>query len=300
MAKILLKASILLLAFTACKTEKYQSQKPVYVSVPDIALVADEDPSREEGSLHEKINTVWLRLNGNVVGAYELPATMPLVLEEGDNQLEFFAGISLNGINSQRVIYDYYQSISRSITFTPDPTAPDTLVFENLQTQYTEISEVQIIEDFDGTGLRLTETAQSDTGIYFVSDSSLVFKDPEHPNQNNGRAGVIYTDSKNEEAFIASANNLDLPTNGRDVYVELTYRCNQPFYVGIIADLPGQTVERPVVRLNPQENWNKIYINLVTELLAVNGAQRFKLLFSSFNDDSGTGEIYLDNIKIVY
>lgn len=173
-------------------------------------------------------------------------------------------------------------------------------MYDKLETQYSETAEILLIEDFDESGFSLTPTPQSDTGIYKVSDSLLVFRDPEHPSQESGRAGVIYTDSKNDDAKIASVRNLNLPTNGTDVYVELTYRCNQPFYVGFIAELPGQTTERPVVRLNPREDWNKIYINLVTELLAVGGADDFKLLLSTFNDGSGTGEIYVDNIKIVY
>lgn len=300
MAKLLLWATMALLAISSCQTSKYETTRPVFVKIPEIRL--EDNPQVEEGSLHNSISMVWIRLNGEVVGAFELPATVPLLLDDGNNDLEFFSGIKLNGVSSQRVIYDYYEAINKTISFNSAIERPvDTVVFNDLQTQYSEIATINLLENFDDAGLSLTATAQSDTGIYKVSDSSLVFRDPEHPGQNNGKAGVIYTDEKNDRARIVSAQSLELPTNGSDVYVELTYRCNQPFYVGLMADLPGQTTERPVVRVNTKNEWNKIYINLVTELSALSGADNFKLLLSVNDDKDGEpAAIYVDNIKIVY
>ncbi len=289
--------------FGSCSSEKYQAQQPLYLDIPAIDLKHNpERDSSKDGSLHHAISAVWVIVNGKSAGTFELPATVPVVLEEGDNKVELLPGIKLNGMTASRVIYASYEGLVRNVNFSPSANGkPDTLHWSNLRSQYDRQAEVQILEDFDGAGLNLEATAQSDTVIRIISDTALTFSNPQRPGENNGKAGAIFTDSKNSIAKIATSNAYQLPTNGDNVYVELTYRCNQGFLVGVIAEVPGQIVEQPTVFVNPSEEWNKIYINLVTELTAFTNAERFKLLFTSQHDDSqAVGKIYIDNIKLVY
>lgn len=289
---------ILLISY-GCSKEDMKAQKPVYFSIPEMYVNTDYSL---EGTSHQKITTVWILVNGKSIGAYELPATPPILLEEGENTIRFFEGINLNGVSASRVIYDGLASIDTTINYSPEegPVA-DTLTFNNLTTEYQDFRTITIVEDFDRQGLRLKKTNRSDTNIIKSSDPSEYFINPQDPGEDNGKCGVLYTSSKSDLAEVASTEAYDLPGGGSNVYLEINYRCNIPFTVGIITETSGGIVQAPTVRVNPKTEWNKIYINLVTEVSSYPDNDGFKVYFAAEHEDGmETGFVFLDNIKIVY
>ena len=289
---------VVLLVISSCSKDKYAARRPVYFSVPDFELVTNY---LTEGTSNSKITTVWIYQDNDLQGTYEIPFTIPVITEPGRaHTYRIFPGINLNGITSSRAVYEFFE---RAIFDTALGEDVDTFLIplEYRRTNYTAGTNVIIMENFDEAGVNLTRTAGADTGIQKISDPNLVFKNLQNPAEDNGKAGVLYTDKSVLKAEVASVSTYNLPVNRDNVYLELNYRCNQQFVVGVIANGLAGSSQQPTVVVNPKEEWNKIYINLVTELSANRDADNFNIFIGTIHDvDNDTGWVFLDNLKLVY
>ena len=73
-----------------------------------------------------------------------------------------------------------------------------------------------------------------------------------------------------------------------------------PLTFGVIANETLQSIQAPVVTLFANEDWNKVYLNLVTEVSGYPGAGDFNLFFGAINNTEDTANIFIDNIKLLY
>ncbi len=301
MTKLLFKgllASILLLVLNACQPE--EAAKPTYLKIDEIHLSTNY---AEEGTAHSRITTVWVNLNGNSVGAFELPAIIPIILEEGSNTLRLEAGINTNGIQSFRAINASLTPIILNVngnstgpidTITPDPS--------ELIVNYRSFYNVIVVEDFDRPGLNFERTNFSDTNFLKDSDSLFNFTpfgsgSPE-PNTN---AGLVILDDQNDDVELKSVVSYNIPAGVQNVYLEASYRTNMNVGFGLIANYPTGDQGDVTAVVFPKEEWNKIYINLVTEFQAFPGADGYQVFIRARKPESlAEGRIYLDNLKLVY
>lgn len=285
------------IVLSACSPDQYSAGRPVYFDLPDFELETDY---LSEGTSNSRITTVWIYVDNDLEGTYELPFTVPVLLEEGSHEIRLFPGINLNGISSSRAIYPFFE---RPLFDTTIPAGLDTFLIplEYRRTQYTASATVEMLEDFDEAGINLLPTASADSGINKVSDAALVFNNPQDPSEDNGKAGVMFTSASSRKAEVSSVKTYDLPRNGENVYLEMNYRCNEAFIVGVIANSITGNTQQATVIVNPREDWNKIYINLVTELTAFRGADNFNIFIGAIHDSNNdTGWVYLDNLKLVF
>ncbi len=286
-----------ILVFSSCSPDKYSASRPVYFDIPDFQLNTDY---LTEGTSNSKITTIWIYVDNDLEGTYELPCTVPVILEEGSHTIRIFPGINLNGISSSRAIYPFFE---RPIFDTTIAASVDTFLvpLKFRRTNYSSSATIDILEDFDQAGINLLPTDNSDTGIVKITDPALVFTNPQKPSEDNGKAGVMYTTASVRKAEVSSVKTYDLPKNGENVYLEMNYRCNQAFIVGVFANRISGNTQQATVIVNPKEDWNKIYINLVTELSAFSDADNFNIFFGAIHDsENDTGWVYLDNLKLVY
>ncbi len=294
-------AAIILLSFISCSKD-WEAQKPVYLSIPEIRLNTDYV---SEGTSNSRITTVWIYANGDAVGVFELPCTVPAILNEGNNEITMYAGINLNGTSSSRAIYEGFEPLQFDLNYTPSGRAvADTIEIDsaNRVTGYLSRITVNIIEDFDGAGLNFEKTGGSDTNLRKtgINDPNN-FLNLQNPAEDNGRAGILYTTTNNDLAEVASVKSLQLPVGGENVYLEMNYKCNIPFIVGVISDVPGATIQQATAVVTPKSDWNKIYINLVTEVSSQPTALGYKIYFRADHQDGlDTGRVFLDNLKLVY
>jgi len=77
---------------------------PAYLHVDTVLVVGTP---QTQGTLSARVKDVWLYIDGDLQGAYPLPATIPL-LREGTVRLQFNAGILLNGISATRAAYPFF------------------------------------------------------------------------------------------------------------------------------------------------------------------------------------------------
>ena len=132
-----------------------------------------------QGSNSSKITDVWINIDGNLQGIYELPATFP-VLETGDRALIIRAGIKNNGIAASREIYEFYNWEEMDITLTSGENKHITP-----QISYKDNLNFMLIEDFEDPGLKFVTTEKSDTDL--IHSNIDVFE--------GYRSGMIVLDS---------------------------------------------------------------------------------------------------------
>jgi hypothetical protein len=64
-------------------------------------------------------------------------------------------------------------------------------------------------------------------------------------------------------------------------------------------DTGNEIIQAPVVTVNPNTQWNKIYVNLITELGGT-VPNTYKVFIRGLNTTASNKEILIDNLKLVY
>jgi len=304
MFKRLFKFASLGALFSIAACDQDEAIKPVYLKIDAIHLETDFS---EEGSSHQDITTVWVYVNDEPTGAYELPATIPVILNEGTNELLLYAGINTNGIQSFRSINDAFTPMYIDVFNPNTPGQIDTIALSDAQltVNYRDNFNLIQVEDFDDPGLNFERTIFSDTGIFKTSEPDSIFSftpygatSPE-PNSNSG---LIVLDDNNTFVELASVVGYNLTRGAQNIYLEVSYKTNVNVGFGLIADYPGSGDLQDVTTVvYPKDEWNKIYINLITEFQAFPNASGYKVLITARKpSDLAEARIYLDNIKLIY
>ena len=261
---------ILILVLISCQKEDTDAI-PAYVKIDRITL--------DEGNTTENITDAWVYLNDQLQGVYELPAKFP-VLEKNIHTLRVKAGIKSNGIASSRIPYPFYASFFEEVTFIPNKTINITPIVNYLDS----INNWK--EDFEGTGLNI------DTDSLSFSIESL----------EGNEYGKISLEDSMYLSEITTFELYDLPQAGAPVYLELDYRNNTKFLVGVYINYPQSVVvQKDLLWISPKEDWNKIYVNLTSTISEGVNATSFKVFIGMKRDYSmDKNELLFDNLKVVY
>ncbi|NOU47201.1 MAG: hypothetical protein HOO86_09080 [Bacteroidales bacterium] len=288
-SKYLFFTALLGLLLTSCNKFEGDQMVPSYLSIDTIKFTSD---NLTQGSSTHKITDSWVYVNDQLVGVYELPARIP-VLQHGIQNLEVRAGIKLNGISSTRVPYPFY------VPYTIDnfEFIEDSIRLVNPSTKYYSTTFFAWIEDFENASLSLISTSHSDTNIYKTEPRN----NPEALlSEFSAYSGKITLDQSHKAFELASFKSYVLPRNGVPVFLELDYKCDIPFTVGMYASENGTVVSIPLVVVNTSKNWNKIYINLGPNVAEHTQASDYRIFFQSDIDTEEQANVLFDNIKLVY
>lgn len=272
---ILLFISICL--FSCDKNENIQ-EIPSYLSVSEINLVTNSN----QGSNTHKITDIWLYVNDQFAGAYELPSTIPL-LHKDTNNIKIFAGIKDNGISSTRVRYHFYKSFEKNVFL-----VEDSIVNIQPSFRYTDNAIVEF-ENFEGVGTNIDTTLNSEVDFEIKTE-----------NENNFAYAHISGDYLKFEAATDDFENL--PQQGSPVYLEVDYQSNHTALIGAYINNPTSVINRDLVWISPkEEDWNKIYINMTKTVSEALGNNSIKFYINVFRTDT-TKEAWIkfDNLKIIY
>lgn len=275
----------LLFLVSACTVLDPADPAPAYIRVKNIRISSNYEL---QGSNSAKVTDVWIYNQGSYQGTYELPARFP-ILTSGLQKVFFGAGIKANGIASTSEFYPLYKFKELDVVLTPG----DTLELDTIDISYFPELQYTYYEDFEkdtaGGGISLDLSTASLGTIN--TDSVVVFE---------GRRSMKMTvgTATNFVECFSVGDGFPL-TKGRDIYLEMNYRCNQRFQVGLIGITPGGPQAIPVILLNPKNDWNKIYIRLGPYVNPSN-AIKFKVWLRMFLEDGVTeGVVYVDNLKLI-
>lgn len=238
-----------------------------------------------QGSASHKITDVWVYVDNEPVGTYEMPARFP-VLASGRHKISISAGVLLNGINATHLSYPYYQSYNDSVDLQPGQDNKLT----NVTTAYEQDAIFDLKEDFEGL-IPFSPSDGSPAGMTIGNDAAQSFE---------GGYGVVSVDT-GVYSFEIKSNQVTLPNDGTLVYLEMNYKNSTPFLVVLQSeDALGNTAKNTVLAINTRSEWNKIYVELKPAMALTPNATKFRLLFGFVRSTAATKEnFYFDNVKVV-
>jgi hypothetical protein len=273
---------------------------PAYISIDRINLNTNYP---EQGTKSEDIDDVWVYLDDGLIGIFEFDPsdTIPLefpALAEGKHKLEIRPGIKLNGISSTRVPYPFYKPlIFEEFDFIPGTTQS----LGTLTTTYYPDIKFAWMEDFELPNISIESS--EDTAInYAVLEQTSPENNPNaFLTANSKYSGLVNLTTENQQFVGLSYNSFEIQPAGTIIILELDFKTNNFMQVGLLIRGSEEWVERDLVILNHNDEWQKIYINLGSNLSLFPTAIDYKVIFKAgIEDGLSESEIFLDNIKIVY
>lgn len=269
---------LFLLIFNACVKE---NAVPAYVSIPSFSFTTVAG----QGTAAQKISDVWVFVDGQSLGAYQIPTRFP-VLGEGKHEFLLFPGIRNNGVRSNPVVWATAKTYTTTLTLK----AGDEQTIRPTSS-YTDITKIWINEDFERTNT-FSVNRDNNAAVNFV----VV------PNGFEGNGASITLNKANPIIEKASVLKGQLPDAAQSSMIELHYKTEVPLAVGIIGSsttsLNGETYYKIV--LTPNKDWNKTYIDVTLEAKNLR-AKDFQVVFRGVLQDSlSQGVILIDNVKLVH
>jgi hypothetical protein len=276
----LLTVAIGAFAFDGCSVFDPAEEIPSYVRIDSISLQINN--SNLEGSASHKITDAWVYIDGDLIGAFEMPVNIP-VLAEGTHQILVLAGIKQNGLSSTRAIYPEYKGWSSSITLTRGEIVSVSPVVE-----YYAATNFMWMCDFDQPGTNINDNFGPWPGRMIEVSGAQAF-------ENESGYVMLYSDTTE---FYAQSS-LSYQFNGAyDIYLEMNYSCNQNFVVGIYCVQTAAYI--PWVEISASTSWNKIYIRLNDAVLTQPPGGSYHV-YVAMKKDAAVANPWLaiDNLKLI-
>lgn len=279
---------VLTLLASACKDQP--EAIPAYLKLEPFIVNADG------GAAWQKITDGWLYVDGEFLGAYTLPATVP-VLADGQSEVWVLPGVKKSGIRTSPDIYSFLTRFEKDYTLTPGQTTavqpitaydPNTKeVWDPTQSNFEENAAVPL------------ENRDSDaaTGFKVTTDGAF-----------SGKSVLLEVDTAHSVMEIVT-EAVPLPNAGaQQTWLELNYRNDIPFQLVLAGTTSTSTQEfyNNVYYFNESPEWNKIYFNL-TEFVVAMQQDKYRLYFRVALPKDGNGKftkekgaVRLDNIRLLH
>ena len=271
---------------TGCGLWDDKIVEPHTIIVTSFNLTTYED----EGTDSNNIAEVWVYSETDVLGVFPLPATIPVLQENGEDvvHITLLPGVRVNGISSTRKPYPFYEVLELDVNYVPG--GVDTVEFHS---NYVSGVEVVLAENFESAN-RFQASSTSTAEVVRTFDPAWVFE--------GAVSGLIMLSE--DAAHVTSTTQEQLYDLTGDVatFLEFNYRCDNSFAVGLEA-IGGINPERtPIIVLNPTgEEWNKMYLDLGPFLRSTPTAYGYELTLDAILDmGEKSGYVVVDNFKIVH
>jgi hypothetical protein len=266
------------LFFISCKKDKFKSPESAFLVADKVLLKTISG----QGSNSHKITDIWYYVNGKFQGVFPVGKVMPIVTA-GNTEITLLAGIKNNGISATRVPYQMFKSVTINQNVEPGKT-----YVINPEFEYNSNAFFYYSDNFEPGGSFFVSTGDS-------AYSNTATFDPSKSFEGLGSIFMSMSDAK-PTAEMKQTQAYFLPANGETIYLELNYKCNQPFTVGVIG---GGVDRRTALTVNPSSEWNKIYIQLTSAVSAQPNYPSYQV-FIRANKEVNSPEIFIDNVKLIY
>ena len=209
---------------------------------------------------------------------------MPIVTKNESVKIDIFAGIKNNGISDTRIFYPLYDKIEFDTLIESGTTIVRPVTFF-----YKSSAVFPLIENFEGgsNGFNIQKAADSDTTFYIASPADSF----------EGNSIQMGLSGRSLVGKLITTIAYELPSASADVYLELNYKGNQEFAVGLIGD---DGIEKSALMIAAKNEWNKIYVQLATVVNSPTVSKTYKLYFKLLHNNVAEPRIFLDNIKLVH
>jgi hypothetical protein len=246
-----------------------------------------------QGTASSKISCAWVYVDDQPVGAFDMPCTFPIIATNGVHTITIYPGVTADGASSTREKYLFYNFYSGYINITQG-----SVTKVQFNTQYRSSVQFDWKEDFEEPDTNVISLTR-----YPIGTDSVLMRKVKSPNAFQGTySGEVDLDSAKAMDSVmiyeAYTDTMSLPHDGSSVFIEMNYKTNTPFGVGIS---PGFTfyTEPVFAFVLPGNGWQKIYIDIT---LALNNSQTplFRIFFSMNRTRGVQAQLLLDNIKVLH
>ena len=275
---------------TGCELINPPEDIPAFIRIDTVTVVSDPVT---QGTAQHNITETWVFIDNRLQGIYDYPVVFPVLNKLGKHSVKITGGIKKNGIASTRVNYPFYAFYETEVELAEE----DTFVIAAPQIPYFSALDFWV-EDFEDPGLKFDNNG-GDTSIFATKVENEVFE---------GQAsGKIVLTNGNSQFNIETSELFNFPV-GKPVFLELHYKVDSDFTVGVVAQGGSDRVPIEALSVRPSLNnrgeaqWNKIYIDLSRAINQTGNAQHFELFVRAdltlFNKTEAT--FLFDNFKIVH
>lgn len=288
-----------MLFFTSCNKYKGGQSIPSYVYVDSMYVTTD---AFTQGYPTANILDVWVTVDGKTIGAFELPARIP-ILKKGNHKVEFTPGIMMNQVSGYRVYYPFYKPVIKEIDLVED----SIIRVGTLTTEYVSSIKFDINEDFETAGvvfdtLILKYRNRSDVAMFNVE-----YTPAEQTVNPKKLFGSSYSQIKlgvNDTVFeCISKDRFVLPKGSANIWIELDYYCkNIDLQIGIWSYTYEQAIQQPIFGLKQTNGvWKKAYLCLTPHITNDDSqAIEYYIFMAGIkSNDVKEAEIRIDNFKLI-
>lgn len=270
------------LLYNSCNVINPKEPVPTYIQIDSVQLNSTD--YNVHGSVKHKITDVWVYYNYQLLGAFELPAKVPIIAN-GTGQIQVVAGIWDNGMSGTRAKYPFY--------------TVDTFTFNASPTQTIHHIPKFTCRTGDFITYKLENFEQGNTFVKYAGDSNIIrSSDPANKFEEDWVGLIDLHDSINDIQAITSTEYALTPN--KDAYVEFHYKSDINFSIYTYIYHAGDQYVMEVMSLKARENWTKIYLN-VTGFAAAYQYGKFKFIIkAALPANKSQAKVLLDNFKIVY
>lgn len=261
----------------SCEIINPEEKVPTYVHIDSFSFV----PTLNTGTSSHKITSVWAYFDNQPLGAFDLPANIP-VLTDVPGVLLVTPGVTYSGISDLQTKYSFY--VSDTTTLTP---SKGQVVHFQPETQYLAADVLNLTsEDFE-LGNSFSIVLGADTTLTRVSDPALVFE--------GSFAGYLYLKNKTlGESIMNTAF-----TASEDAFIELDYRSSINFEIGLqTTSSTGQLFSTYLYGFRPKSEWNKVYIGL-QDFIGAYPNRSYRVVIRARSDTPLEGFVSIDNLKVI-
>ncbi|MEZ5045539.1 MAG: hypothetical protein R2831_00960 [Chitinophagaceae bacterium] len=271
--------------FTSCNLINPVEDIPTYIQIDSVQVVSTVP--QKHGSVSHKISDVWVYYDYQLLGAFELPAKIPVLANER-GQLQVLAGIWDNGISATRTKYPFYTVDTFTFTAQKGETIKHIPAFYYRTADTPAIAYA--IENFE-QGNSFQKNTGSDTSFIRTNEPSEVFE-----GDWSGKIALHDT--------IDYIEAITIPTYylkpNKQAYLELNYKSDINIQVYTQIQYQGTTYNQEIIGLKARENWNKTYLNLSGFASTYQNAAFKFYIKATKPSEKDSATIYIDNFKIIY
>ena len=283
-----------LLSVAGCNVFDREETIPAYLFIDEFTLETKNDNS--QGSAAHDIRDAWVYVDGNLVGVFEVPVTVP-ILTIDTARVTVLGGIINNGLVDNRKIYPFYKAIQDTIILTSNKIDS---IFPSVT--YHDSTQFKWIEDFEDRTISMEPS-----GVNTTEDSIRLTMDPnevlDYSNRNQV-SGYVEFDSVGQVFESSTISRFTIPSNS-SAYLEMNYNLESGTQVGFyVFNEAGIQIDRVnVLYLFPTDGeWKKSYVSFNEDMSNPDYANAtFKVfLYSSNSSDNPNARNYFDNLKLLH
>jgi hypothetical protein len=283
-----LQIALILIGLWGCSLMDPDQDVPSYLIVPEVQF----SPGENQGTASVNVTDLWVYSSTDVVGVFPLPAVVPVL--PGDfagGAVTLLAGIRENGISNSRAPYPFYTTLDH----VPSGTAGS---------RDTLLPVLELVEDV--RLLRVEDFENSNVFGNLAGGEGMVRTDGVEVVFEGEYSGRIEVDVDAPLARVRTVEQEYDLQGGVPAFLELDYRCNQSFAVGVYGYRNGLETKHLALVINPTEEvgaairWNKLYVDLGPVINAQGVADHFEVYVECILEaDRESGSVGLDNLRIL-